>query len=351
MEVADKIAFKTDQFIPFGLHRAVESELYCAASRSKAYVLELIYSHHCDERILMEQSTLSDITKFMASHGVPKNAANIFNKSTKQEQDTLLVDYNLMSEELKVSSDRVAITQIRWSPIQKNLPGKYYLAYLTNFGGCEIRQKHTGKHSWCFVVHNIAQDWLLHCQKDMKYAFNTFKSFEDAVNSVKLSAIAWNNVFNFNKNLDFCCFTNSGTIAIYEIQEKALQLKFQKKINLKQVNTIEWITFNDKYNKLRSYMIACETKGPISLLCMQYDHSNGHMVDVVEITKLYSDLDGVCGNGIQWEYYKQSNQLIFLICKGMHVFAYLFCPKNDLVLSSCIYYVGHLTINGKITTI
>lgn len=349
MEVAEKIAFKTDQFIPFGLQRAAESELYCVASRSKAYTLELVYNHHCDERIFMEQSTLGDITKFMPSHGVPKNAVNIFNKSTKQEQDRLLVDYHLMTEELKISSDRVAISQIRWSPIRPNSPGKYYLAYLTNFGGCEIRQKHTGKLSWCFVVHNVAREWMLMCQKNMKYAFNTFQSFEDAVNSVKITAIAWNNLAIDNQHLSFCCFTNDGTVAVYEIGETTLQLQFQKKLNLNQVNAIEWFTFNDKNNKPKSYMVACSTAGAISLLGVLYD--NGCMVDVVEITKLFSELDGVCANGIQWEYCKQTNQLIFLICKGMHVCAYLFSPNTETVLSSCIHYVGHLTINGKITTL
>lgn len=110
MEVAAKFEYKTDQFVPFGLGKAAQSELYCVASRSKAYILELVYSHHCDERIFMEQSTLDDLSKFIPSHGVPKQAANIFNRATKQEQDRLLIDYHLMSEELKVSGERVAIS-------------------------------------------------------------------------------------------------------------------------------------------------------------------------------------------------------------------------------------------------
>lgn len=358
MEVAEKFSFRTDQFVPFGLQRAIESELYCTVSRSKAYISELIYSHHNDERIFMEQSILDDLSKFMASHGVPKNAANIFNKSTKQQQDRLLVDYHLMTEELKVRSDRIALSQARWSPLQSQLPGKHYLAYLTNFGGCEIRRKHTGKLTWCFTVHNIAKDWMIICQKDMKFAFNSFETFEDAVYTIKITAITWNNsTATIESNLlDFCFITANGTIAFYDISENTLELKFQKKLNLKQVNAIEWFTFMDKNNCHRSYIVACEMNGRISLFSIQYDDQNNgnncsNIVDVIEIQQLFDEKDGVCANGIQWEYCKQSNQLIFVICKGMHVFVYLFNLNNETLLSSCIHYVGHLTINGKIITL
>lgn len=366
MEVAEKFAYRTEQFITFGLHRAAESELYCVGSRTKLYISELIYRHQCDERIFMEQSVLSDFSKFMPSRGVPKNAANIFNRSTKAEQDRLLVDYHLMTEELKVNSERVALAQSRWSPIQINLPGKYYLAYLTNFGGCEIRRKHTGKCSWSLVVHNIAKEWLILCQKDIKYALNSFKTYEDAVYGIKITAIAWNPCLKANdcENLDFCFITANGNIVFYNIIAETLELQFQKKLNCKHVNAIEWITLTDKNNRRRSYIVACEHNGAISLLSIQYDqtatNSNAttstttttasnveSITDVIETTQLFADSDGVGANGIQWDYYKQCNQLVFIICKGMHVFAYLFSLDKETVLSSCNHYVGHLTITGK----
>lgn len=350
MEVAEKFAYRTDQIIPFGLHRAIESELYCTVSRTKAYILELIYSHHSDERIYVEQSILEDLSKFMPSHGVPKNAANIFNKSTKPQQDRLLVDYHLMTEELKVSGERVAMSHARWSPVQSQLAGKHYLAYVTNFGGCEIRRKHTGKMSWCFVVYNVAKEWMILCQRNMKFAFNSFESFEDAVYTIKITAIAWNHsvVAIERKLLDFCFITANGTMAFYDIGMDAVLLKFQKKLNLKQANAIEWFTFVDRKNRNRSYIVACEINGAISLHSVQYDDQQNSITDVIETAQLFNESDGVLANGIQWEYCKQSNQLILVICKGMHVFAYLFNLNNETVLSSCIYYVGHLTINGRI---
>lgn len=354
MEVAEKFGYRTDQFVPFGLHRAIESELYCTVSRSKAYIFELIYSHHSDERIFMEQSILDDMSKFMPSHGVPKNAANIFNKATKPQQDRLLVDYHLMTEELKVGGDRVALSQARWSPFQSQLPGKHYLAYVTNFGGCEIRRKHTGKQTWCFVVHNIAKEWMILRQKDIKYALNSFETFEEAVYSMKITAIAWNNsamTIIERPLLEFCFITANGTIAFYDIGAETLQLIFQKKLNLQQVHTIEWFTFTDKNNCHRSYIVACGIKGEINLLSIRYnDQNKGCIGDVIETTQLFGESDGVCANGIQWEYCKQSNQIVFVICKGMHVFAYLFGLINETVQSSCIHYVGHLMINGKLIT-
>lgn len=374
MEVAEKFAYRTQQFIPFGLERAVERELYCVTAQTKAFILQLIYSHHCDERIFMEQSTLSDISKFMPSRGVPRNSANIFNRATKQQQDRLLVDYHLMTEELKVESERVALVQTRWSPsiTQSNqseqFPGHCYLAYLTNFGGCEIRRKHSGKLSWCIVVDNLAKDWMLYCQKtSMKYAFNTFETFENAVYSIKIIAITWNHYFNdkqsnsvnHSKTLDFCFATANGNIVFYKLHgagsagDEAFELQFHKNVKLKQINSIEWSTFQHK-KLTRSYAIACEIKGTINLFSVRLNCNENNSIvieDVIEMTKLFDESDGVCANGIQWEYCKQNNQLIFVICKGQHVFAYLYNLDNESVQSSCIHYVGHLTIHGKMIMI
>lgn len=348
MDVAEKFAYKTDQFIPFGLQRATENELYCAASRSKAYVLELIYCHHCDERIFMEQSTMDNLSMFMPSHGVPKNAANIFNRSTKQQQDRLLVDFHLMTEELKIGSERVALSQTRWSPRVNVSHGKYYyLAYLTNFGGCEIRKKHLGKLSWCITVHNIAKEWMMHCQKNMKYAFNTFESFEDAVHTIKITAIAWNNLATDDHILHFCFTTANGMVAFYEVGDM-LNLRFQKQLHQKQINVIEWFTLSDdSHNCHRSYVVACETNGMISLLNVIYDRDNDTIADVIETERLFGEADGVHANGIQWEYCSQKNQLIFVICKGMYVFICIFSIDKQTVLSTYLHYVGHLTIHGE----
>lgn len=354
MEVAERFAYKTDQFNTFSLQKAPENELYCVASRSKAYITELIYSHHCDERIFMEQSTLDDISKFIPSHGVPKQAANIFNRASKQEQHRLLIDYHLMSEELKVSVDRVALEHLRWSPLQKHTQTQsYYLAYVTNFGGCEIRQKHTGKLSWCIKVHNVAKEWLMFCQKNMKYAFNSFAPFEEAVLDIKITAIAWNNRMCDTARAQFGFATANGIIVFYDVdgsEEMAqAQLQFHKKTNLKHINAIEWCTFDVKKSKQRqSFMIVCEMKGTINLVNVQYDPNGSDCVtDVNELAVLCDVADGICANGIQWEYLEQHNQLLVVACKGLNIFACLFSIDKQATISTCFHYVGHLTLTGE----
>lgn len=356
MEVADRFAYKTDQFNTFGLQKASENELYCVASRSKAYILELIYSHHCDDRIFMEQSTLDDISKFIPSYGVPKQAANIFNRATKQEQHRLLVDCHLMSEELKVSVERVALEHLRWSPWLKHTRTRsHYLAYVTNFGGCEIRQKHTGKLSWCMKVHNVAKEWLLYCQKNMKYAYNSFAPFEEAVLDIKITAIAWNNaVCATTSRVQFSFATANGTIGFLDIddagtEQPVVQMQFNKKTSSKQINAIEWCTFDVKKSKQRqSYIIVCEMKGTINLLNVQYDASDSNRVtDINELVVLCDVADGVWANGIQWEYLEQNNQLLVVACKGLNLFACLFSIDKQTTISSCFHYIGHLTLTGE----
>lgn len=359
MEVSERFAYKTDQFNTFGLQKASENELYCVASRSKAYILELIYSHHCDERIFMEQSTLDDISKFIPSYGVPKQAANIFNRATKQEQHRLLVDCHLMSEELKVSVERVALEHLRWSPLLKHTQTRsYYLAYVTNFGGCEIRQKHTGKLSWCIKVHNVAREWLLCCQQNMKYAYNSFAPFEEAVLDIKITAIAWNNVIcGAAARVQFSFATANGTIGFLDIDHDsktevpAVQIQFNKKMNFKHINAIEWCTFDVKKSKQRqSYMVVCEMKGTISLLSVHYDPIDGNrVVDANEVAILCDAEDGVWADGVQWEYLEQHNQLLVMACKGLNVFACLFCIDKRTTISTCFHYVGHLALSGEKT--
>lgn len=344
MEVIQSFPYKCEQFIPFGLKRTNEHDLYCATTRTKAHILELIYSHHCDVKLFMEQSVLNDLSSFMPSQGIPKNASSIFNKATKSEQDQILVDFHLMSEELKCTNERVALVNVSWSPTIKHLPGTHYLAYLTNFGGCEIRQKHTGKRLWCIVTHNVAKEWMMRCQKNIKHTITTYQGLEDAVFNMQIKAISWNNVIT--KNPFISIITANGTVGFFECTENELRFSFEKQISCKKINAMEWFSFNDRNNLNRSFIVTSELNGIVKLFSIQMDDKN--VIDVIECVEVFGEMDGVPANGIQWEYVSGSNQLMIIFCKTMHIFVHLIDVKTGELKSIHFQYIGHSTINSKI---
>lgn len=347
MDVADFIRYKSSELLSFGLSKAPNSELYCLASQRKAYISELFYSHHNDERICTEQSSLSDLSKFKPSHGIPRNAPNIFNQASKEEKHRLLIDCHLMSQEMRIANDRITLSQIHWSPVVNNLNGDYYLAYLTNFGGCEIRAKNVPERTWSIIKHKISKHWMLNCQKSIKYVLNTFDAFENAVHDVKITAISWQIVNGAVGNPLLGIITANGNFVVYEIGTEP-NIRFEKQTNRKHVQAMQWFTFTDNLNERRSFIITSEINGVISLLSVQFDKENDEIIDVDVKLCLFDESDDVFGNGIHFEYLKELNQLLVVFCKGMHIFASLIdlnTNENPSVIS-VNHYIGHMTING-----
>lgn len=347
MDVADLIRYKSAQLLSFGLSKAPNSELYCLAGQTKAYISELFYSHHNDERICTEQSSLSDLSKFKPSHGIPRNAPNIFNQASKEEKHRLLIDYHLMSQEMRIANDRVTLSQIQWSPVINNLAGDYYLAYLTNFGGCEIRAKNVPQRTWSIIQHKISKHWMLNCQKSIKYVINTFDVFESAVNEVKITAISWNNVNDANGKPLLSMITANGNFVVYEIGTD-LNIRFQKQTDRKNVQSMQWFTFTDNLNQRRSFVITSEISGVVSLLSVQLDEQSNEISDVNAKLCLFDEADDVFANGIQSEYLMELNRLLVVFCKGMHIFASLIDLNSNENPSMILVnqYIGHMAING-----
>lgn len=355
MEVADTIRFKSSQLLTFALSKAGNNELYCLASSAKAYISELNYSHYSEERFCMERSSLSDISTFKPSFGVPRDAPQIFNRATKIQQHRLLIDAQLLSQEMKVSDERIALTQIQWSPAISNLNGNYYLAYLTNFGGCEIRSKSVGKRLWNNIKHDISTRWLLECQQTMKNVLNTFEDFENALNNIKITAISWHNVNNdgseigIEQNPLICVITANGCIVIFEIGPELI-ISYQKQLNRQQIQSLQWISCRNKQNKqIRSFIITSELSGKVGLYSVEFDEKTNRVVDIVESLWLFNEADEIFANGIQWEFSEVDEQLLIVFCKGMHLFASVIDLNGSSLrlVSSINHYIGHLSINGK----
>lgn len=352
MELADTIRFKSSQLLTFALSRAGNSELYCLASQAKAYISELNYSHYSEERFCMEQSSLTDISTFKPSFGVPRDAPNIFNRATRAEKHRLLIDAQLLSQEMKVSDERIALTQIQWSPAVPSLDGNYYLAYLTNFGGCEIRAKTVGTRLWNHVQHDISTKWLLECQQSMKHVLNTFEEFENALNDIKITAISWLVVSNDSQQHReyplISVITASGCIVILEIGPE-LNICFQKQLNRQQVQSMQWISYRDKFKRLRSFVITCELSGAVSLFSVRFDEQCNAVVDIDGDLRLFDEADGVFANGVQWEYVEDNGQMLVVFCKGMHLFAAVIDVDGEhlRLVSTANQYIGYLSINGE----
>lgn len=348
MDIADTIPFKSTKLTSFALSKACNSELYCMVSQSKAYITELIYSHHNDERIGAEQSSLTELTTFKPSYGIPKNAPNIFNRATREEKERLLVDSQLMSEEMLVGNERIALTQAHWSPFVRHLDGDYYLAYLTNFGGCEIRAKNAGKRSWSFTRHDISMAWMLECQKTIQFVLNSFEAVEKAVNSIKITAIGWNDINNPSGHPLLGVFTACGTFVVFEIGEEQ-NIVFHKQLNRTQIQLMQWFSIRDKFNRRCSFVIGSELSGAVRLYSVQFDDQDKEIIDIEEKLCLFDEADCVFGNGIHWEYHEQSNRILIIFAKGMHIFASLIGLDNEQVTldTSVNHYIGHMTINGK----
>lgn len=352
MELADTIRFKSAQLLTFALSKACNSELYCLASQTKAYISELNYSHYSGERFCMEQSSLGDISTFKPSLGIARDAPSIFNRATKTEKHRLLIDAHLLSQEMKVSDERIALAQIHWSPAVPDLHGYYYLAYLTNFGGCEIRAKVVGKRMWDHVQHDISTKWLLECQRSMKHVLNSFEEFEIAVNKIKITAISWHIMRNGSRRQSeqpmLCLITASGCFVVFEIGPE-LTICFQKQLSHRLVQSMQWFSYLDKFKQHQSFVIACELSGKIGLFSIRFDEQCKTVADIDGILWLFDEPDGVFANGVQWEYMGDNDRMLVVFCKGMHLFVAVIGLEESHIrlISTSNEYIGHMNINGK----
>lgn len=328
--------------IPFGLSRAPEHNLFAACCRRSVKIIELGYSHHFDGNLNFQQSFVDNPSPLIPSNFLNKDSASIYKSSNAAQRHDLLIDPHLMSDELRIDQSAISMVSARWSPQLERQ--QYYLACVTNFGGCEIRGVDKPVRRWDVVVCDVAKHWLRHCGIDD--AIKTFDELKNAWHRIRLTAISWMTQ-RLNDDLIFATISSDGRIAFCELNaENELRIAFEWDTKLQETNLLEWITFNGKNDVLKSFMVAGNIHGNVSIFDVNIVKKSRHVCGMGDERKLFSDDDGVRAHGIQWEYCDNTDLLVVCLCKGMHFFVFLLSGEG-LLLTQHVHYVGHLMITGE----
>lgn len=335
-------SISSEPCIPFGVSRTNEQNLFAACCGQSVRIIELDYSHHYDGHLNFHQSYIDDPSPFIPSKVLNKDASAIYKAANAAQRRDLLVDPHLMPDELRVDRPAISMVSVRWSP---QLEGQqYYLAYLTNFGGCEIRGVNKAIRRWDVVVGDVAEHWLKHHGTE-----ETIKKFEELKtvwHRIRLTAFSWCTK-RLNENLAFATISSDGRIAFHELElaDNKLRIAFEWDTNLRETNLLEWIIFSGKNDALKSFIIAGDILGNVSLHTVNIDRESKSICGMGDERKLFSEDDGVRAIGIQWEYCDATDLLVVCICKGMHLFVFLL-NADGLLLSQQVHYLGHRMITG-----
>lgn len=327
--------------VPFGLSRAAEHNLFAACCRRSVRIIELGYSHHFDGDWNFEQSFVDHPSPLIPSKSLHKDTAAIYKSANAAQRRDLLVDPHLMSEELRIDQPVISMVSAQWSPQLKR--HQYYLACLTNFGGCEIRSVSKAIRRWDVVVCDVAQHWLEYCGTEA--SIKTFDELKTAWHRIRLTAFSWITK-RLNANLAFATISSDGRIAFHELTaDDELRIAFEWDTKLQESNLLEWISFNGRNDALKSFIVVGDIRGNVSLYVVRIDKKSKNVCGVGEERKLFTEDDGVRANGLQWEYCDDTDLLVICLCKGMYFFVFLL-SGDGLLLTQHVHYVGHLMITG-----
>lgn len=327
--------------IPFGLSRTVEHNLFAACYRRSVKIIELGYSHHYDGNFNFQQSYINHPSALIPSKKWNIDAAAIYKTANAAQRRDLLIDPHLMSDELGIDQAAISMISAHWSPQLKRQ--QYYLACLTNFGGCEIRNVNKAIRCWDIVICDVGQHWLKHCETET--TIKTFDELKLIWHRQRLTAFSWWPQCA-NDNLAFATISGNGHIAFHELNaEHELRITFEWDTQLEETNLFEWITFNGKNNVLKSFLIAGDIHGNVSLYDVHIDKKSKNVCAVGEGRKLFAENDEIRANGAQWEYCDDTDLLVICLCKGMYLFVFLL-SGDGILLTQQVHYVGHRMITG-----
>lgn len=352
------VAYPNTRFIPFGISRAPEDDIFLAINRNTIQVLELNYRHHYNGTCRMLQS-VAYAPKYIPSQHLNIDSKRIYQKASHKDRQYILQDLHLLSKELKVGDPHIVFVSAKWSTRILNRPN-HFLALLTKFGGCEIVAQPNTKRKWTRVICDVSALWKEHCDPDNQL-INELGDLKQRAMDVYITAISWNTMQTSNDERQWFVTINArGMLAFYclenipvdifsdviECNDMTTTIKYTKDLNYSKIKLLEWFTFYDRSGMIQSFLLAGDKTGDVRLLKVEFSKSSHEVINVAEVTVLFSEGDGVVANGFQWDYKTTINAIKIIFCKGMHLFVYLI-SLNGRILSQKTHYVGHLYISGK----
>lgn len=338
-----RILSNIECYIPFGIFRAEDANVFCAISRKTAQVLELSYQHHHDGIIRFIQTSIP-CPKHIPSKDIGKECNKIYHRTEQRYRNDIFLDALMVPEIPSHPEIIAALISAKFSTYDASKYG-YYVASLSNCGGCQIHFKVSLARRWNLVC-DVSSMWSKHCLKKYEEPIQAYNVLQEFILDNRLTALAWNNSILYENRHILAVVNGVGLLAFVRIDSDVEPVIFEMQTDMLKVNILEWITFHNKKGKLHSYIVMADVLGNISLFAVTFDDAR-NISGVSELSKLWTEGDKVRANGIKWVYQSQTEQLIITCCKGSHVFFYLL-NSAGAVLSHCIYYVGGLFITGTI---
>lgn len=340
------ISANLESYIPFGLKRCDECNIFCAITRTKAQILELNYQHHHEGSIRFIQTSVS-YSSHVPSQDIAKDCTSIYQRAEIKYRNEIQLNPLLIPEMLLQTELKFALVAARFAPRILNQNG-FHLVTLSNYGGCEIAFKTFGERTWNSVC-VVSQFWTAHCRQKYPEKIVDYSILEKYVSETQLTALCWNSAISEDE-LQLCIISASGILVFIqlEIQSNGIlpRVLFEKDIDLHKVNMLEWITFIDKQMEKHSFVVVADVVGDVTLFHISFETGNDRINDVKDGVSLWKEGDKIRADGLKWLFDIKSEQFIIVYCKGSHLFSHLL-SKSGKPVSHSIHYIEGLFITGK----
>lgn len=344
------ITANLETYLPFGLVRNEDGNIFCAISRTSAQILELNYQHHHDGPIRFIQTSVAQPTH-MPSKDIAKDYNGIYGGAESRHRNDMQLDPILIPKVLHQAELTFAMIAARFAPRLPKQNG-YYLACLSNYGGCNVMFKKVAERSWTTVC-ELSQWWSAHCRRKYTEPLLNFADLRKYASDTHLTALCWNNAATENE-LQLCMVNALGTVVFIGLvpnfnviaPDVTVKILLEKDTNLKKVNTLQWITFVDKQKKTHSFIILGDLIGNVTMFPVTISSGKSEIFGLGEGINMSDECDRVRANGVIWMYDLNAEHLTVVYCKGPHVFAHLL-DKTGKPLSQCVHYIEGLSVTGN----